>query len=83
MRQEREQARRARLPIYIGLGIAALLLLPLATFGTLALGGLGFAMLRSALTHRGEGWMFGAGLGAFFLAIGAFMTLGIVVSMFR
>ncbi|BBO30825.1 hypothetical protein [Lacipirellula parvula] len=79
---EREEARRARLPIYIAIGVAALLLLPMAAFGVLGLAALGFSMMRSALVHRGEGWMFGAGLGTFFMAISVPVLLFMVVSRF-
>ncbi|WP_428307748.1 hypothetical protein [Lacipirellula sp.] len=79
---EREEARRARLPIYIALGVCAVLLLPIAAFGFLALAALGFSMTRSALVHRGEGWLFGAGLGAFFMLISVPLLLLMVVGRF-
>jgi hypothetical protein len=67
VREEREAKRRARLPILIVLGILALVFIPPAILGVGALGFLGFTLIRSALTHRQEGWITGLLFGVLLL----------------
>lgn len=49
--------------------------------GVIVLAALGFNLLRSAFAHRGEGWMCGAGLGAFVLITSVGGTAAMAIAL--
>lgn len=74
---ERERAKRANAPILIVLAILALLFLPMTVLASSVLGLMGFAMVRSALVHRQEGWPWGLAFGIALLLFGfAWIVVG-------
>jgi hypothetical protein len=59
---------RTWLPIYIAVGVIALLFIPYTYLGGLMLIALAGNLIRSALIYRGEGWISGLILGLLLLS---------------